>query len=68
MNKVIGPKPVENYYEDRGYNIAQDNNGNTVKLPYECQTYATYCDPRVRNAITGDLIKLDAIPQSIRYQ
>lgn len=64
LNKVIGPKPVENYYEDRGYNIARDNNGNIVKLPYECQTYATYCDPRVRNAVTGDLIKLDTIPQS----
>ena len=65
LNNNFGLTDASNFFPDRVWTIVQNADGQIVYLPdKQCsdKVCATYCDPRVRNAITGDLIKLDRVP------
>jgi len=66
LNPNFGLTDAANFYPDQVYSYVYDTVDEEIKkvVDKKCpkKVCATYCDPRVRNAVTGDLIKLDRVP------
>ena len=65
LNKSFGLTEASNFYPDQVATKVMTSDQKVVNIPSQkCpgNVYATYCDPRVRHAPTGDLIKLDRVP------
>ena len=68
LNESFGLSEASNFFPDQVYTKAMEYvDSNSIRfidlVDPKCKNVcATYCDPRVRDARTGDLIKLDRAP------